>query len=207
MATDDSISEDVSGSVALSQDHAENSVGKDSEGSVDSEDALSGPTASEEGRISAQSAQTLEGILTAAAGTVTNKGPITPASNSAQKNRNLHLDVKGSGRSLTTINPSPLETLTALVQEIQNSGGTDPEIWRDCEGRWLQLFELVEKQYRDQILAQHEQYQRQVQLIQDEIKALVQLQNRSRAMQNPDGPLGRGAGDSRSFGSSAAASR
>ncbi|XP_035248151.1 M-phase phosphoprotein 9 [Anguilla anguilla] len=196
MATDDSISEDVSGSVALSQDHAENSVGKDSEGSVDSEDALSGPTASEEGRISAQSAQTLEGILTAAAGTVTNKGPITPASNSAQKNRNLHLDVKGSGRSLTTIIPSPLETLTALVQEIQNSGGTDPEIWRDCEGRWLQLFELVEKQYRDQILAQHEQYQRQVQLIQDEIKALVRLQNRSRATQNPDGPLGRGAGDS-----------
>lgn len=73
------------------------------------------------------------------------------------------------------------------------------------QGRWLHLFRLVEKQYQDQILAQQEQYQCQIQvrfhemphflpfavgedvifnrivllqLIQDEIKAMVQLQNR-----------------------------
>lgn len=84
----------------------------------------------------------------------------------------------GAGRSLPFINPSSMETLRALVQEIQSSGETDPQIWRNCEGRWLHLFQLVEKQYQEQILAQQEQYQCQIQLIQDEIKALVQLQNR-----------------------------
>ncbi|XP_056323016.1 LOW QUALITY PROTEIN: M-phase phosphoprotein 9 [Danio aesculapii] len=83
-----------------------------------------------------------------------------------------------AGRSLPFINPSSMETLRALVQEIQSSGETDPQIWRNCEGRWLHLFQLVEKQYQEQILAQQEQYQCQIQLIQDEIKALVQLQNR-----------------------------
>ncbi|KAJ8260837.1 hypothetical protein COCON_G00165600 [Conger conger] len=184
MSTDDSISEDVSSSVALSPDHIENG-----EGSMVSM-AVSGLAAPEEERVSAQSVQTLEGILTAAAGTVKNRGPVS------RKNRSLHLDVEGSRGSLTAINPSALETLTALVQEIQSSGGTDPQIWRDCEGRWLQLFQLVEKQYRDQILAQHEQYQCQIQLIQDEIKALVQLQIRSHSGQNPVSSQTRGAGDS-----------
>uniref|UniRef100_A0A8C5FJN7 Uncharacterized protein n=1 Tax=Gadus morhua TaxID=8049 RepID=A0A8C5FJN7_GADMO len=36
------------------------------------------------------------------------------------------------GKSLPFINPSSLETLRALVQEIQNSGETDPEMWKDC---------------------------------------------------------------------------
>ncbi|XP_057177719.1 M-phase phosphoprotein 9 isoform X2 [Triplophysa rosa] len=105
--------------------------------------------------------------------------------------RNLCLRTEeefGSGRSLPFINPSSIETLRALVQEIQSSGETDPEIWKDCEGRWLHLFQLVEKQYQGQILAQQEQYQCQIQLIQDEIKALVQLQNRqiSSQMRSPD---------------------
>ena len=39
------------------------------------------------------------------------------------------------GKSLPFINPSSLETLRALVQEIQNSGETDPEMWKDCEVR------------------------------------------------------------------------
>lgn len=80
------------------------------------------------------------------------------------------------------------------------------------QGRWLHLFQLVEKQYQEQILAQQEQYQCQIQvsthsivsnhvswfkilvysvkwlcffsqLIQDEIKALVQLQNRQASVQ------------------------
>lgn len=37
-----------------------------------------------------------------------------------------------SGRSLPFINPSSLETLRALVHEIQSSE-TDPEIWKNCE--------------------------------------------------------------------------
>uniref|UniRef100_A0A087XGD2 M-phase phosphoprotein 9 n=1 Tax=Poecilia formosa TaxID=48698 RepID=A0A087XGD2_POEFO len=89
------------------------------------------------------------------------------------------------GKTLPFINPSSLETLRALVQEIQSSGETDPEIWKDCEGRWLHLFQLVEKQYQEQILAQQEQYQCQIQLIQDEIKALVQLQNRQTSSGQP----------------------
>lgn len=32
------------------------------------------------------------------------------------------------------------------------------------QGRWLHLFRLVEKQYQDQILAQQEQYQCQIQV-------------------------------------------
>lgn len=79
-----------------------------------------------------------------------------------------------------------------------------------AQGRWLHLFRLVEKQYQDQILAQQEQYQCQIQvrfhemghflpfavgenvifnpivllqLIQDEIKAMVQLQNRQASNQ------------------------
>ena len=38
-----------------------------------------------------------------------------------------------SGKCLPFINPSSLETLRALVQEIQSSGETDPEMWKDCE--------------------------------------------------------------------------
>lgn len=109
---------------------------------------------------------------------------ITPACN---KIRSLCLSTDEAfeqGKTLPFINPSSLETLRALVQEIQSSGETDPEIWKDCEGRWLHLFQLVEKQYQEQILAQQEQYQCQIQLIQDEIKALVQLQNRQASVQH-----------------------
>uniref|UniRef100_H3BCW3 M-phase phosphoprotein 9 n=1 Tax=Latimeria chalumnae TaxID=7897 RepID=H3BCW3_LATCH len=80
--------------------------------------------------------------------------------------------------SLPCVNLSSVETLSTLMEEIQNSGETDPEIWRNSEGRWLQLFQLMERQYQEQILAQQEQYQSQIQIIQDEIKALVQLQKK-----------------------------
>ncbi|XP_072096290.1 M-phase phosphoprotein 9 isoform X2 [Mobula birostris] len=80
-------------------------------------------------------------------------------------------------KNLLSINPSALQTLETLMQEIQNTSRADPEILKSCEVRWLQLFKLVEKQYQDQILSQQDQYQCQIQLIQDEIKALIQLQN------------------------------
>uniref|UniRef100_A0AAY5EBT6 Uncharacterized protein n=1 Tax=Electrophorus electricus TaxID=8005 RepID=A0AAY5EBT6_ELEEL len=75
MSTDDSISEDVSSSVALSHDQISANGGKESE--------------------------------------------------------------FGSGRNLPFINPSSLETLRALVQEIQSSGETDPEVWKNCEVRGM----------------------------------------------------------------------
>ncbi|XP_017292247.1 M-phase phosphoprotein 9 [Kryptolebias marmoratus] len=171
MSTDDSISEDVSSSAALSHCHASADGGKESETSLVSSEgtSASGLAISEERHTTSQTT----------GGTVESRPmDITPACN---KIRGLHLSTDGEfeqEKNLPFINPSSLETLRALVQEIQNSGETDPEIWKDCEGRWLHLFQLVEKQYQEQILAQQEQYQCQIQLIQDEIKALVQLQNR-----------------------------
>ncbi|XP_077099794.1 M-phase phosphoprotein 9 isoform X2 [Siphateles boraxobius] len=181
MSTDDSISEDVSSSVALSHDQISANGGKESEASlVSSEDTVSGLPEEE------HSASHPEGFLQATEGA--NRPSTTPACSISNKIRNLCLRTEeefSSGRSLPFINPSSLETLRALVQEIQSSGETHPEIWKNCEGRWLHLFQLVEKQYQEQILAQQEQYQCQIQLIQDEIKALVQLQNRLVSTQTP----------------------
>ncbi|KAL4646619.1 M-phase phosphoprotein 9 [Arapaima gigas] len=193
MSTDDSISEDVSSSAALGHDNAEECGGKESEASIiSSEDSQSGLAGPEEERSAVHSVRTLQGFIQAAAGAVNNQGTPTVKCSSSHKSRGLSLNVEdkfGCGRTLPVINPSSLQTLTALVQEIQSSGETDPELWKDSEGRWLQLFQLVEKQYQEQILAQHEQYQCQIQLIQDEIKALVQLQNRQSAPPPPESPL------------------
>ncbi|XP_029301247.1 M-phase phosphoprotein 9 isoform X2 [Cottoperca gobio] len=178
MSTDDSISEDASSSGALSHCHvsADGDVCKESETSLVSSEgtSASGLAVLEERHTTSQTT----------GGTVESRPmDITPACN---KIRSLCLSTDEAyeqGKSLPFINPSSLETLRALVQEIQSSGETDPEIWKDCEGRWLHLFQLVEKQYQEQILAQQEQYQCQIQLIQDEIKALVQLQNRQASIQ------------------------
>ncbi|XP_078127468.1 M-phase phosphoprotein 9 isoform X1 [Sander vitreus] len=178
MSTDDSISEDVSSSGALSHCHvsADGDAGKESEASlVSSEGTSASGLAVSEGRHT--TSQTTGGTVES------RPMDITPACN---KIRSLCLSTDEAfeqGKSLPFINPSSLETLRGLVQEIQSSGETDPEIWKDCEGRWLHLFQLVEKQYQEQILAQQEQYQCQIQLIQDEIKALVQLQNRQASVQ------------------------
>ncbi|XP_054612393.1 M-phase phosphoprotein 9 isoform X2 [Dunckerocampus dactyliophorus] len=173
MSTDDSVSEDVSSSGPLShcQVSADGDGGKESEVSLLSSEATtaSGLAVSEDRRSASQPT----------GGTVASQPvKITPA---CDKIRGLCLRTEEAfapGRNLPFINPSSLETLRALVEEIRSSGEMDPEIWKDCEGRWLHLFQLVEKQYQEQILAQQEQYQCQIQLIQDEIKALVQLQNR-----------------------------
>ncbi|XP_046873887.1 M-phase phosphoprotein 9 isoform X2 [Hypomesus transpacificus] len=178
MSTDDSISEDVSSSGALSHCHvdANGDEGKESEASLVSSEgtSASGLAGPEDGHT--HTSQTTVGAVESRSRT------ITSACSIPQKIRSLCLSTEeafGQGRSLPFINPSSLETLRALVKEIQSSGETDPEMWKDCEGRWLHLFQLVEKQYQEQILAQQEQYQCQIQLIQDEIKALVQLQHRS----------------------------
>ncbi|XP_077441445.1 M-phase phosphoprotein 9 [Vanacampus margaritifer] len=173
MSTDDSVSEDVSSSGPRSHCQASgDGGGKESEASpLSSEATTASGLGVSEGRRSAS--QTTGGAVASQ----TAKG--TPT---CHKIRGLCLSTEDGtftpGKNLPFINPSSLETLRALVEEIRSGGETDPQIWKNCEGRWLHLFQLVEKQYQEQILAQQEQYQCQIQLIQDEIKALVQLQNR-----------------------------
>ncbi|XP_023394983.2 M-phase phosphoprotein 9 isoform X2 [Loxodonta africana] len=91
-----------------------------------------------------------------------------------------HLSTNGvssfSGKTRPSVIQGTVEVLTSLMQEQQNSGKTDSELWKNCETRWLQLFSLVEKQCQEQIVAQQEQFHNQIQRIQEEIKNLVKLQ-------------------------------
>ncbi|XP_036209763.1 M-phase phosphoprotein 9 isoform X3 [Myotis myotis] len=98
-----------------------------------------------------------------------------------------HLSTNGvssfSGKTRLAVTQGTGEALTSFMQELQHSGSTDSELWKNCEARWLQLFNLVEKQCQEQIAAQQEQFHNQVQRVQKEIKNLVKLQssNASRA--------------------------
>uniref|UniRef100_A0A8C0WRN7 M-phase phosphoprotein 9 n=1 Tax=Castor canadensis TaxID=51338 RepID=A0A8C0WRN7_CASCN len=92
----------------------------------------------------------------------------------------LHLSTNGvssfSGKTRPSVIQGTVEVLTSLMQELQNSGKTDSDLWKTCEARWLQLFNLVEKQCQQQIVVQQEQFHNQIQRIQEEIKNLVKLQ-------------------------------
>ncbi|XP_058435798.1 M-phase phosphoprotein 9 isoform X8 [Marmota monax] len=81
-----------------------------------------------------------------------------------------------SGKTTPSAIQGTAEFLNSLTQELQNSGKTDSELWKNCETRWLQLFYLVEKQCQEQIVAQQEQFHNQIQRIQEEIRNLVKLQ-------------------------------
>ncbi|XP_047417061.1 M-phase phosphoprotein 9 isoform X4 [Sciurus carolinensis] len=81
-----------------------------------------------------------------------------------------------SGKTRPSVIQGTAEFLNSLTQELQNSGKTDSELWKNCETRWLQLFNLVEKQCQQQIVAQQEQFHNQIQRIQEEIRNLVKLQ-------------------------------
>ncbi|XP_059105577.1 M-phase phosphoprotein 9 isoform X3 [Peromyscus eremicus] len=91
-----------------------------------------------------------------------------------------HLSTNGvssfSGKTGPPVSQGTVEVLTALTQELQNSGRADSELWKTCEARWLQLFSVVERQCQEQIVAQQEQFHRQIQRIQEEIRKLVKLQ-------------------------------
>ncbi|XP_039735227.1 M-phase phosphoprotein 9 isoform X3 [Pteropus medius] len=91
-----------------------------------------------------------------------------------------HLSTNGvssfSGKTRPSVIQGTVEVLTSLMQELQNSGKTDSELWKNCEARWSQLFSLVEKQCQEQIVAQQAQFHSQIQRIQEEIKNLVKLQ-------------------------------
>ncbi|XP_028741637.1 M-phase phosphoprotein 9 isoform X4 [Peromyscus leucopus] len=91
-----------------------------------------------------------------------------------------HLSTNGvssfSGKTGPPVSQGTVEVLTALTQELQNGGRADSELWKNCEARWLQLFRVVERQCQEQIVAQQEQFHRQIQRIQEEIRKLVKLQ-------------------------------
>ncbi|XP_016058691.1 PREDICTED: M-phase phosphoprotein 9 isoform X2 [Miniopterus natalensis] len=67
------------------------------------------------------------------------------------------------------------------MQELPSRAGTDSQLWRSRQARWLQLFSLVETQCQEQIAAQQAQFHTQVQRIQEEIKNLVKLQSSNAA--------------------------
>ncbi|XP_073442184.1 M-phase phosphoprotein 9 isoform X3 [Dendrobates tinctorius] len=65
---------------------------------------------------------------------------------------------------------------TSFSQNLCIAGQTDLEAQKSCEARWLQLFQLVERQCQEHIDAQQEQFNHQLQLIRDDIKNLAHLQ-------------------------------
>ncbi|XP_049625156.1 M-phase phosphoprotein 9 [Suncus etruscus] len=91
-----------------------------------------------------------------------------------------HLSTNGvssfPGKTRPSVIEGTVEVLTSLMQELQNCGETDSALWTNCEARWLQLFQAVEKQCEEQVVAQQEQFHTQIQHIQEEIKSLVKLQ-------------------------------
>ncbi|MGH0156727.1 UNVERIFIED_CONTAM: hypothetical protein FKN15_032060 [Acipenser sinensis] len=184
MSTDDSLSEDVSYSAGVSHGNVESNGTKESESSIiSSEDS---PPIQPGADMEDSTAEPVKGFFQSSPELMNSTGPETAIQHSSNKSRVNADETLDSGRKLPSINPSPIESLTALVKDIQISGESDPEIWKNCEARWLQLFQLVEKQYQDQILAQHEQYQFQIQLIQDEIKALVQIKKTQNPLHNTE---------------------
>ncbi|XP_075690110.1 M-phase phosphoprotein 9 isoform X3 [Rhinoderma darwinii] len=68
---------------------------------------------------------------------------------------------------------------TSFSRNLCINDQTDLEARKSCETRWLQLFQLVERQCQEQIGAQQEQFSHQLQLIRDEIKHLAHLQGGS----------------------------
>ncbi|XP_039627920.1 M-phase phosphoprotein 9 [Polypterus senegalus] len=200
MSTGDSLSEEVSSSAVLDNENAESSGTKESEISVGiSEGSHSDQQETDIEEINAEFTHTVKEYLGDTPDSLKSKDHETSICYSPSKSRYLDgclEDSFSSGRNLPSINPTSTETLASLVNEIQRTGDSDAEVLRNCETRWLQLFQLVEKQFQDQILAQQEQYQCQIQLIQDEIKALVQLQKKQSVNHNADVPLENTSGNS-----------
>ncbi|XP_021113266.1 M-phase phosphoprotein 9 isoform X13 [Heterocephalus glaber] len=91
-----------------------------------------------------------------------------------------HLSTNGvssfSGKTGPPAIQGTVEVLASFMQELQNGGKSDSELWKNCEARWLQLFNLVEKQCQEQIVAHQEQFHNQIQRIQEEIRNLIKFQ-------------------------------
>ncbi|XP_051828633.1 M-phase phosphoprotein 9 isoform X2 [Antechinus flavipes] len=100
--------------------------------------------------------------------------------NTNRSRNSLFLSANGlsslSAKTKIPVIQSSVEVLTSFMQDLQNCGEEDSEIWRKCEAKWLQLFSLVEAQREQQIVAQQEQFSNQLKLIEEEIRNLVKLQ-------------------------------
>ncbi|XP_072456734.1 M-phase phosphoprotein 9 isoform X2 [Notamacropus eugenii] len=81
-----------------------------------------------------------------------------------------------SGKNSISLIQTAVEVLTSFMQDLQNCGKADSEIWRKCEAKWLQLFSLVEEQRQQQIVAQQEQFSNQIKHIEEEIRNLIKFQ-------------------------------
>ncbi|XP_040272123.1 M-phase phosphoprotein 9 isoform X1 [Bufo bufo] len=68
---------------------------------------------------------------------------------------------------------------TSFLKNLCVNDQTDLEARKSCEARWLQLFQLVERQCQEQLDAQQEKFSHQFQLIREEIKHLAHLQEGS----------------------------
>ncbi|XP_010602629.1 M-phase phosphoprotein 9 isoform X3 [Fukomys damarensis] len=108
---------------------------------------------------------------------------ISPHSHGLSLNTNRsspHLSTNGvsslSGKTGPPAIQGTVEVLASFMQELQNRGKPDSERWKNCEARWLQLFNLVEKQCQEQIVAQQEQFHNQIQRVREEIRNLIKLQ-------------------------------
>ncbi|XP_053135405.1 M-phase phosphoprotein 9 isoform X3 [Hemicordylus capensis] len=82
-----------------------------------------------------------------------------------------------SGKTSSSIISGEVDLLASFMQDAQSSG--DSEILKSCETKWLRLFQRVEKQCQDQIVAQQKQFYHQIHRIQNEIRHLVKLQNQN----------------------------
>ncbi|KAM8961612.1 M-phase phosphoprotein 9 [Pelodytes ibericus] len=65
---------------------------------------------------------------------------------------------------------------TAITRDLCSRKQPDQETRKNCEARWLQLLQLVERQCQEQMVVQQEQFNCQIQVIRDDIKHLIQLQ-------------------------------
>ncbi|KAG8514975.1 M-phase phosphoprotein 9 [Galemys pyrenaicus] len=104
-----------------------------------------------------------------------------------------HLSTNGvssfSGKTRPSVIQGTVEVLSSFMQELQDGGKTDSELWKNSETSWLQLFTLVEKQCQEQIVTQQEQFHGQVQRIQEEIRNLVKLQTSNASWASFDSSL------------------
>ncbi|XP_018118322.1 M-phase phosphoprotein 9 isoform X2 [Xenopus laevis] len=69
------------------------------------------------------------------------------------------------------------EQYTSFSRDLCSGEPADPESRKRCEAHLWQLFQLVERQCQDQIFAQQEQFNNQIQIIRDELKHFIQLQS------------------------------
>ncbi|XP_033030629.1 M-phase phosphoprotein 9 isoform X4 [Lacerta agilis] len=82
-----------------------------------------------------------------------------------------------SGKTIPPVIHCDVGPLSSFMQDAQQN--SDSELLKNCEIRWLRLFQLVEKQCQEQIVAQQKVFYHQIHHIQNEIKHLMKLQSQN----------------------------